>query len=111
MKTINSYLTEKLRINKNTEVNVNVPETREEFIDFINKYFKEWWDSDSPISIKTSFKNYKNTYDYIMSYLTNEKKFNEKGVPGIFASVLPLKFVKYMNTKYNLEYKLKPEDI
>ncbi len=104
MKQIVNYISEKLHLNKDTKITdeVSIPSNKEEFKDMINKYFREWWDSDSPNSIKNE-KNYKETYDYIMKS-TEDKNFY---IDWAFNNVLPLKFIKYMNSKYNLGYELK----
>lgn len=107
MKHINSYIIEKLIINKDSKEDkkVNIPLTKEEFIDFINKYFEEWYFSDPkmPKTLERNKKYFEDIYNYIIKY-TKDKYFS---VSQAFNNVLPVKFIKYMNDKYDLNYKLK----
>ena len=104
MTDISNYINEKLKLDKDIKVDnsVKYPSNKEEWIDFIDSYFKEWWDSDQPKSYQTnkvrSEKYYKEEYDYIIKKI-NTGDFNEY-------SHLPVKFLRYMNDKYNVKFHL-----
>ena len=104
MKTLDSYIIEKLKIDKDTTISDDavMPTNKEEFIEFINTYFKKWWYQTTPSSIKTD-KNFKSSYDYIIKY-ANDKMFT---VDAAFIHALPVKFIEWMNANYNLGYELK----
>ena len=102
MKTLDNYIIEKLKLDKDTKVSKDavMPTNKEEYIELIDTYFKEWWDDDSPKSLTS--KNYKDSYDYIIQKI-NSKDFS----PYTFhTEYLPYKFVKYMNSKYNIGWDL-----
>lgn len=104
MKTLDTYIIEKLKIDTDTTISDDavMPTNKEEFIEFINTYFKEWWYQTTPSSIKTD-KNFKSSYDYIIKY-ANDKMFT---VDAAFIHALPVKFIEWMNDNYNLGYDLK----
>ena len=102
MIALNSYIIEKLKINKDVH-KVEIPNNKEEFIDFINTYYEEWYFSE-PLQKdnERSRKFFNENKQYLIDY-TNDKYFS---IEQAFQTKLPYQFIKYMNQKYNLGYKL-----
>lgn len=99
---LNEYIIEKLKINK--EVNkAEIPNNKEEFIDFINTYYEEWYFSDPYQKDDETARKYFNQAKQDLIDYTNDKYFS---VPQAFTHKLPYKFIRYMNQNYNLGYKL-----
>lgn len=102
MITLNSYITEKLKINKEVH-KAEIPNNKEEFIDFINTYYEEWYFSDPRQKDNERARKFFNQGKQELIDYTNDKYFS---VPQAFQTKLPYLFIKYMNKKYNLGYKL-----
>ena len=99
---LNEYIIEKLKINKNVN-KAEIPNNKEEFIDFINTYYEEWYFSDPYLKDDERGRKYFNQAKQDLIDYTNDKYFS---VPQAFTHKLPYKFIRYMNQNYNLGYKL-----
>ena len=100
MKKINEYIIEKLKINKEIKTGkfVKQPTNKEEFLNMIEKYYREWyeWEHNNDYHTKgkpINEKNYKESYDNIMECIKNI------GWTGAEAT-LPIKFFTYMHDKH-----------
>lgn len=106
MKNLDIYITEKLIIDKNVDKNaVYKPTNKQQYKELIDKYFKEWWDSEPTQSAKSE-KYYNDSYNYIMKKIDSQ----DFSVHTFHQTYLPFKFVRYMNKKYNLGWHI-DEDI
>ena len=100
MKRIDTYLTEKLHLRKDSTLTTKVkaPKTREEYVEFVKEYFREWseWEHEHNYHTKgTPFneKNFKKSYDDMISYAKDPYFYP----PNIW----PIKFMEYMLDKYD----------
>lgn len=106
MKNLDIYITEKLIIDKNVDKNaVYKPTNKQQYKELIDKYFKEWWDSEPTQSAKSE-KYYNDSYNYIMKKIDSQ----DFSIHTFHQTYLPFKFVRYMNKKYNLGWHI-DEDI
>ena len=104
MKNLVNYITEKLHISKNikpTKV-VDDPHTKEDYLNLIKNYYREWyeydWNSDYHTKGKPfNEKVFKDNYDYLIKY-ADDPYFS---VAQASQTVLPIRFIEYMKEKYD----------
>ena len=102
MLNLTTYIIEKLKIDKEVH-KAEIPNNKEEFIDFINTYYEEWYFSDPHQEDNERSRKFFNQGKQNLIDYTNDKHFS---IPQAFQYKLPYYFIKYMNQKYNLGYKL-----
>lgn len=106
MKKLSNYIFEKLKINKDSEITkkVEIPKSKEEFKEFIDTYFREWYEYDNKVlnhGKPINEKFYKATLDVILNYI-DQPGFDIKVA---FEQKCPFKFIYWMNEHYKLNYK------
>lgn len=99
MRELNTYIIEKLKINKDSKIELKTPKNFEELKSLVEGYFWEWTENDPVFKVVNSSKEeMKGVYNHILDGLKEQKYTFKKFIKW----VLPLKFRQYMNNTYNL---------
>ena len=100
MNNINTYLSEKLHLNKNIKIQPKNPKTKEDIKRMVEEYFDEWIENDPIFKLPNSEskEDMKRVYDYIIEQCDKSTYRIDKFI----RCILPAAFRKYMNKTYNL---------
>ena len=100
MNNINTYLSEKLHLNKKIKIQPKNPKTKEDIKNMVEEYFDEWIENDPTFKFpkSASKEDMKKVYDYIIEQCDKSTYRIDKFI----RSILPTAFRKYMNKTYNL---------
>lgn len=101
MREINTYIIEKLKINKDSKVKLVTPKNNNDLKTLVEEYFWEWVENDEIFkNPKASSKeDMKGVYNSIMKSIEDNKYTFKK----LIRWVLPLKFRQYLNKNYYLK--------